>query len=100
MVLGVLAVAAIYIAMNMTYVYAMPLTEIAKHDTIAHAAAAQLFSPGAAVWLSAMIALSCFSAAATARCRAHACTWRWRSMEFSSREWRRFIPSGGPRRSA
>jgi APA family basic amino acid/polyamine antiporter len=65
MVLGVLAVAAIYIAMNMTYVYAMPLTEIAKHDTIAHAAAAQLFSPGAAVWLSAMIALSCFSAAAT-----------------------------------
>jgi APA family basic amino acid/polyamine antiporter len=65
MVLGVVAVAAIYIAMNMTYVYAMPLTEIAKHDTIAHAAAAQLFSPGAAVWLSAMIALSCFSAAAT-----------------------------------
>src|SRR3954454_6101767 len=65
MVLGILAVAAIYIAMNMTYVYAMPLTEIAQHDTIAHAAAAQLFSPGAAVWLSAMIALSCFSAAAT-----------------------------------
>jgi APA family basic amino acid/polyamine antiporter len=65
MVLGVLAVGAIYIAMNMTYVYALPLTEVAKHDTIAHAAAAQLFSPGAAVWLSAMIALSCFSAAAT-----------------------------------
>jgi APA family basic amino acid/polyamine antiporter len=65
MVLGILAVAAIYIAMNMTYVYAMPLTEIAQHDTIAHAAAARLFSPGAAVWLSAMIALSCFSAAAT-----------------------------------
>ena len=65
MVLGVLAVAAIYIAMNMTYVYALPLTEVAKHETIAHAAAAQLFSPGAAVWLSAVIALSCFSAAAT-----------------------------------
>ena len=65
MVLGVIAVGAIYIAMNMTYVYAMPLSEVAKHDTIAHAAAAQLFSPGAAVWLSAMIALSCFSAAAT-----------------------------------
>ena len=65
MVLGVLAVGVIYMAMNMTYVYALPLTEVAKHDTIAHAAAAQLFSPGAAVWLSAMIALSCFSAAAT-----------------------------------
>jgi APA family basic amino acid/polyamine antiporter len=65
MVLGILAVAAIYIAMNMTYVYAMPLTEVAKHDTIAHAAASALFSPRAAVWLSAMIAISCFSAAAT-----------------------------------
>src|ERR1700719_2368976 len=64
MVLGVLAVGAIYLAMNMTYVYALPLNEIAKHETIAHAAAAQLFSPGAAGWLSAMIAISCFSAAA------------------------------------
>jgi basic amino acid/polyamine antiporter, APA family len=65
MVLGVLAVGAIYLAMNLTYMYAMPLTEVAKHETIAHAAAAALFSPGAAVWLSAMIAVSCFSAAAT-----------------------------------
>lgn len=65
MVLGVLAVGAIYLAMNLTYMYAMPLTEVAKHETIAHAAAEILFSPGAAVWLSAMIAVSCFSAAAT-----------------------------------
>jgi APA family basic amino acid/polyamine antiporter len=64
MVLGVLAVGAIYLAMNMTYVYALPLNEVAKYETIAHAAAAKLFSPGAAVWLSAMIAISCFSAAA------------------------------------
>jgi len=65
MVLGVLAVGAIYMAMNVTYVYAMPLSEVAKHETIAHAAAAALFSPGAAIWLSATIAVSCFSAAAT-----------------------------------
>jgi basic amino acid/polyamine antiporter, APA family len=65
MVLGVLAVGAIYLAMNMVYVYAMPLHEVAKYETIAHAAAAALFSPGAALWLSAMIAISCFSAAAT-----------------------------------
>src|SRR6266853_1381792 len=65
MVLGVLVVGAIYIAMNMTYLYALPLGEIAKHDTIAHAAAAALFSPRAAVWLSLLIAISCFSAAAT-----------------------------------
>jgi basic amino acid/polyamine antiporter, APA family len=65
MVFGVLAVGVIYIAMNVTYMYALPLTEIARHETIAHAAAAALFSPRAAVWLSLMIALSCFSAAAT-----------------------------------
>jgi len=64
MVLGVLAVGTIYLAMNMTYVYAMPLNQIAKYETIAHAAATRLFSPAAAVWLSAMIAISCFSAAA------------------------------------
>ena len=64
MVLGVLAVGVIYLAMNMTYVYAMPLSEVAKYETIAHAAATKLFSPAAAVWLSAMIAISCFSAAA------------------------------------
>ena len=64
MVLGVLVVGAIYLAMNVTYVYALPLSEIARHETIVHDAAAVLFSPGAAVWLSAMIAISCFSAAA------------------------------------
>jgi APA family basic amino acid/polyamine antiporter len=65
MVLGVIAVGAIYLAMNVTYMYALPLKEIATHETIAHAAAAALFSPGTAVWLSLMIAVSCFSAAAT-----------------------------------
>jgi basic amino acid/polyamine antiporter, APA family len=65
MVLGVLVVGTIYMAMNVTYLYALPLSEIAKHETIAHAAAAALFSPRAAVWLSLTIAVSCFSAAAT-----------------------------------
>ena len=65
MVLGILVVGAIYVSMNMTYVYAMPMGEIAKHETIAHAAASVLFSPRAAIWLSATIAISCFSAAAT-----------------------------------
>jgi len=65
MVLGILVVGVIYMAMNLTYVYAMPLSEIAQHETIAHAAATVLFSPRAAIWLSATIAISCFSAAAT-----------------------------------
>ena len=65
MVVGVLVVGVIYVAMNVTYLYALPLTEIAQHETIAHAAAAAMFSPRTAVWLSLMIAVSCFSAAAT-----------------------------------
>jgi basic amino acid/polyamine antiporter, APA family len=65
MVVGIVVVGVIYIAMNVTYLYSMPVGEIAQHETIAHAAAAALFSPRAARWLSAMIAISCFSAAAT-----------------------------------
>lgn len=65
MVLGVVAVGFIYMAMNMTYVYALPIGEIAKHEIIAHAAAVALFSPAAAVWLSALIAVSCFGAMAS-----------------------------------
>ena len=65
MVLGIIVVAVIYIAMNLTYVYAMPLSEVARHETIAAAAALSLFSPGAANWLSATIALSCFGAMAS-----------------------------------
>jgi len=65
MVLGILVVAAVYLAMNLTYMYAMPLTEVAKHETIAADAAGVLFSPKAANWLSAVIALSCFGAMAS-----------------------------------
>lgn len=65
MILGILTVGVIYLAMNLTYAYALPLKEIAKHETIAHATAVALFSPRAAGWLSAMIAISCFSAAAS-----------------------------------
>jgi APA family basic amino acid/polyamine antiporter len=65
MFLGTLTVGAVYVAMNMAYIYALPLSEIARHETIAHAAAAALFSPGAAAWLSAMVAVSCFGAMAS-----------------------------------
>ena len=65
MVLGVIVVGVIYMTMNMTYVYALPLSEVAKHETIAHAAATALSSPAAALWLSALIAVSCFGAMAS-----------------------------------
>jgi len=54
----------IYLAMKHDYVYALPLARWPNMTRIAHAAAAALFSPEAAIWLSAMIAISCFSAAA------------------------------------
>jgi APA family basic amino acid/polyamine antiporter len=66
LVLGVTIVGVIYMSMNVAYLYALPITEIAKHETIAHAAATTLFSPTAAVWLSALIAISCFGALACA----------------------------------
>jgi APA family basic amino acid/polyamine antiporter len=65
LLLGVIVVGIIYVAMNMTYIYALPITEIAKHETIAHAAAAALFSAATATWLSALIAVSCFGAMAS-----------------------------------
>jgi APA family basic amino acid/polyamine antiporter len=65
LVLGLLIVMGTYVALNATYLYAMPLSEIAKHDTIAQAAAVVLFSPRAAVLLSVMIALSSFGAMAS-----------------------------------
>jgi APA family basic amino acid/polyamine antiporter len=65
MVLGIIVVAVVYLAMNMTYIYAMPLTEVAKHETIAAAAAEAMFSPRAANWLSVVIALACFGAMAS-----------------------------------
>jgi basic amino acid/polyamine antiporter, APA family len=66
MVIGVLIVAAVYIAMNVTYLYALPVHEVAKHDTIVAAAAETLFSARASVWLSVVIALSCFGGLACA----------------------------------
>jgi len=65
MVLGIIVVAIVYLAMSLTYVFAMPLSEVARHETIAAASAEALFSSGAAKWLSAVIALSCFGAMAS-----------------------------------
>jgi APA family basic amino acid/polyamine antiporter len=65
LMLGVVIVGVVYVAMNMVYLYALPMRSIAETSTVAHAAATKLFSPGAAIWLSAMIALSCFGANAS-----------------------------------
>jgi APA family basic amino acid/polyamine antiporter len=58
LVIGIGIVMALYLVMNMIYVYAMPLGQIAKETTLAPAAVAQLFSPAMAVWFSLLIAIS------------------------------------------
>jgi basic amino acid/polyamine antiporter, APA family len=62
LILGVLAVTLVYCAINAAYLYALPVTAIAKQDAIGQAAAQVLFSPVAAYWITVVIAIACFSA--------------------------------------
>jgi basic amino acid/polyamine antiporter, APA family len=64
LVFGLLIVGAVYLAMNVVYLYALPMTGIAANPTVAQAAAASMFSAGAARWLALVIAVSCFGAMA------------------------------------
>jgi basic amino acid/polyamine antiporter, APA family len=66
LLLGILLVGFIYISVSVVYLYALPITQVATETTIAQAAAVALFSSGAAKWLGATIALSCFGAASSA----------------------------------
>jgi APA family basic amino acid/polyamine antiporter len=66
LIAGVAIVAAVYVAINVTYLYALPMGAIARETTVAQAAAVALFSPAAARWLAAMIAISCFGAMSSA----------------------------------
>ncbi len=70
---GIILVALCYIAMSIAYLFALPAPEIARYsggtglgNIVAHAAAVTLFSPRAAGWLAAMIAISCFGAMSSA----------------------------------
>jgi APA family basic amino acid/polyamine antiporter len=66
LVIGIAIVMALYLAMCAVYVYALPLSQIAKETTLAEAAATHLFSPAIGVWLSLLIALS--AAGGTSSC--------------------------------
>jgi basic amino acid/polyamine antiporter, APA family len=66
LILGMLIVGALYITINAVYVYALGMQRIIQQTTVAQAAAVALFSPAAAWWISAMVALSCFGAASCA----------------------------------
>jgi basic amino acid/polyamine antiporter, APA family len=62
LMLGVLSVTLIYCTMNAAYLYALPTSAMAQQDALGQAAAQVLFSPLAAYWITALIAVSCFSA--------------------------------------
>ena len=65
LILGIIIVAVIYLMINVSYLYALPMSALAVQQTVAQAAAVTLFSPAAARWLAAMIAVSCFGAMST-----------------------------------
>jgi basic amino acid/polyamine antiporter, APA family len=63
LIVGIFGVIAIYMAINVVYLYAMPLDQIATTDAVGQLAASKLFSPFVAYLLSLVIAISCLGAA-------------------------------------
>jgi basic amino acid/polyamine antiporter, APA family len=60
---GMVLVGVIYLSMNAAYLYGLSVPEIAAgEETTARAAANALFSPSIGVWISALVAVSCFGA--------------------------------------
>ncbi len=59
---GILLVVLTYVAANVTYIYALPMAQVAQQSTLAQAAASALFSPRMGIVVSLSIAVSCFGA--------------------------------------
>jgi len=66
LVLGIVVVAAVYVAMNVAYLFALPLTDVMQSKAVVHDAATAMFSSRAASFFTALVALSCFGAMAAA----------------------------------
>jgi APA family basic amino acid/polyamine antiporter len=61
MLVGTLIVTALYLLLNLVYVYALPAAEMQGVMEVAAAAGAQLFGPGIGRWLNGAIALGLLS---------------------------------------
>jgi len=73
MIFGTLATAAIYLAMNAVYLYAIPLDQLVGEVTVAQTAASRLFGPWASALVTALVAtsvLGCLSASMLSNPRA------------------------------
>ena len=66
LIIGLLTVAAIYVAINLVYVYALPMQRIIQENAVVKAAGETLFSPRWGRWLGLMVAISCFGAMSSA----------------------------------
>ena len=63
LILGIVLVTVIYVAMNFVYLYGLSIPQIAAgEETTAHEAATALLSPRIGLWISALVAVSCFGA--------------------------------------
>jgi APA family basic amino acid/polyamine antiporter len=66
LIIGLAVVAVVYVAMNVIYLYALPLPQIISSDAVVQAAATSMFSPRVGNWLAIMVAVSCFGAMSSA----------------------------------
>ena len=62
---GVASIGAIVVLLNVLYLYAMPMSSMREQTVVLAGAANALFTPAVAHWMSALVALSCFGAAAS-----------------------------------
>ena len=65
LVIAVGIIGAIVVLLNVLYLYAMPMDTMQHQPTVAESAARMLFFPAAGRWLGALVAISCFGAAAS-----------------------------------
>ncbi len=64
LIIAVAIIGAVVVSLNVLYLYAMPLGAMANQTTVAQSAARLMFFPAAGRWLGALVAISCFGAAA------------------------------------
>ena len=66
LIIGTVLVMVIYVAMNVVYVYALPMETISTTKAVVTDAATALFSPELAIWLTLMVAVSVFGSMGSA----------------------------------
>ena len=66
LIIGTLCVVVIYVAMNVVYIYALPLDDIINSTAVVQSAAKVMFTSNIARWLALMVSVSCFGAMSSA----------------------------------